>query len=246
VNRVNRFHPLGIAALGLALTLALPPIASAAPRPSPTPFDFPPIGVGSLPGAQQSPPPAPEPAATTPQNVLTPETAAPAAPALAPKPKGLPPGAAALHPVSASAPIPQLAQLRWMLGTWTAHRRASLSLHSKPADESIYVFALTMGGRWMFGSDGKGRDLLYLSYDAANETWALVRIGGRPSYEVLLSKGWRNGRLTFVSTEDVIGTPLTRTSFVHLIAGQFALFEEEERPDSSWAPLSEVDFTKSK
>jgi hypothetical protein len=31
-----------------------------------------------------------------------------------------------------------------------------------------------------------------------------------------------------------------------LIAGQFALFEEEERPDSSWAPLSEVDFTKSK
>lgn len=242
MNVLERIGPSALLTLGVLFTLAAPHAARAAASPTPTPFA--PIGVGVNPDVAA---PAPQATADAAQATPPPEPAETPTPEPSPRASGPSVGARTRHFAPTSGPIRELSQLRWMVGNWTAHLRppSGLRPRARPADESIYVFAYTMGGRWLFGSDGRGRDLLYLTYDPAGEQWVMVRIGVAPSYEILSSKGWRNGRLTFTSAQ-APGEMRRRISFIHLFSGQFALFEERARTDAAWMPIGERDFTRAR
>jgi chorismate-pyruvate lyase len=144
-------------------------------------------------------------------------------------------------------PIRQLTQIGWMQGTWNA-RDIRYRVSGKPAiAANTFVFAYTMKGRWIFGTDGTLTDFIYLSYDPLGERWVLVQLEKYPSYGLWTSTdGWSGGRISFEGEpSSALGRFFRRRfTLIHRGPGRMAIVAEEQRPSGEWITDERIELSK--
>ncbi|MBC5800807.1 MAG: hypothetical protein GIX03_02070 [Candidatus Eremiobacteraeota bacterium] len=143
---------------------------------------------------------------------------------------------------SFTRPIRQLAEIAWMSGMWKGRVIRHIGPHRETKDAAAYVFATTLNGRWMFGTDRAGRDNVYITYDPLGKQWTLVRLDANPSYGMFVSReGWRSGRITFESVAAFAdGQPYRRTTTILQRNARSFVIYDKERPAAGTDLLDDI------
>lgn len=151
-------------------------------------------------------------------------------------------------------PVPQLAQIAFMAGTWRCHVRSFATGTARAHDfgqttyTGTFLMRNVLNGQksWLQLADVRRRDLSFITYDPLAKQWVVTGIEWPVSYGVGTGTMIGN-RLIVTSDVTVFGRRYhLRSTYIKHSNDAFTLLNEEQRPDGSWLRDDEYDYVRVK